>query len=226
MPNLDRVADLVRSTKAGIVLLQEVDVRTTRSGNVDQIAELASMSGLRAAFGKSLDYQGGEYGVAILSRFPIVSNRVIPLRTDPPQARAGGSLEPRVAFLVVIELARGERITVVNTHLDASRDDTWRAQEIATLASVVPEGEAVLVGGDLNMTPENVLLQSLEKRGLSDAWRCGRGDGKTYPATAPIKRIDYLFTSVELECESAEVLASEASDHRPLLVKLKLRPAR
>lgn len=222
-PNLDRVADLIRSTRAGLVLLQEVDVRTERSGRVDQLSELAAMTRLTPAFGKSLDYQGGEYGVAILSAFPIVAREVIPLRLDPPQPRAGGSLEPRVALRVKVEIEERLSLTILNTHLDASRDEVWRAQEIATLASVVRQGEPTLVGGDLNMTPDNALLESLDARSLRDAWGCGEGEGETYPASAPVKRIDYLYFSPDFECISATVLGSDASDHRPLLVKLRVR---
>ena len=47
------------------MLFQEVDKGTKRSGNVDQPATLAKLSGLHAAFGSALDYDGGKYGVAI-----------------------------------------------------------------------------------------------------------------------------------------------------------------
>ena len=54
---------------------------------------------------------------------------------------------------------------------------------------------------------------------LRDAWiECGQGDGLTYPASAPVKRIDYLFLVGRLRCSSATVIESTISDHRPLLV--------
>src|SRR5688500_18311962 len=64
--NLARVAEIVRSTRADIALLQEVDRGTTRSGRVDQPRVLASLTGLNVAFGKTLEYQGGDYGIAVL----------------------------------------------------------------------------------------------------------------------------------------------------------------
>src|SRR5205085_9000055 len=67
--SLERVAALVKETAADVVLLQEVDRNTTRSGNVDQVATLTHLTGLYGEFGKSLDYQGGDYGIAILSRW-------------------------------------------------------------------------------------------------------------------------------------------------------------
>jgi endonuclease/exonuclease/phosphatase family metal-dependent hydrolase len=89
--NLAGVAALVRETRADLVLLQEVDQGTRRSGNVDQPAVLAERTGFHVAFGSALDYDGGEYGVAMLSRWPIVSDTLIHLPVEPPQQRAGGS---------------------------------------------------------------------------------------------------------------------------------------
>jgi endonuclease/exonuclease/phosphatase family metal-dependent hydrolase len=97
VPNLERVAELVRRTKADIVLLQEVDKGTKRSANVDQTAVLAAQTGFHGAFGSALDYDGGKYGVAILSRWPILSDTLFHLPVEPPQTRSGGSMEPRGA---------------------------------------------------------------------------------------------------------------------------------
>ena len=66
--NLAAVADLATSVAADVVLLQEVDRGTKRSGNVDQVRALATRSGYASAFGRSLDYDGGQYGIAVLSR--------------------------------------------------------------------------------------------------------------------------------------------------------------
>src|SRR5438067_1970465 len=77
--NLPRVAELVRSTGADIVLLQEVDRGTNRSGHVDQPAVLARLTGFTASFGKSLDYDGGLYGIAVLSRWPVARDTVVDL---------------------------------------------------------------------------------------------------------------------------------------------------
>src|SRR5688500_13246576 len=148
--NLQRIATLVDSVDADIVLLQEVDRNTTRSGRVDQPATLARLTGRHVAFGKSLDYQGGEYGIAILSRWPITSDTTLPLPIDPPQPRSGGSYEPRAALRVTIA-APGGPLAVVNTHLDASGDDRWRRQEIRTVIAIVDSlrsrGAPTLSGG-------------------------------------------------------------------------------
>ena len=221
--NLQRVADLVRATRADVVLLQEVDRGTRRSGNVDQPSVLAQRTGFSVAFGKTLDYDGGEYGIAILSRWPIAEQALVRLPVEPPQQRSGGSYEPRGAQRV--RLTDPERISVVNTHLDASRDDHFRRQEIRTVLAVARDAQAgVLVGGDFNSTPESEVQADVRQAGVRDVWLlCGRGDGFTYPANVPTKRIDYLYLTGTGTCSRAEVLDSQASDHRPLLVTVRLR---
>ena len=221
-PNLDGVAQLIRSTRADVVLLQEVDRGTTRSGKVDQLQVLGERTGYATVFGRSLDYDGGEYGIAALSRGGFYFKDTTPLRVEPAQMRAGGSREPRVALLVVPRTRIGS-MQLVNTHLDASRDDTHRLQESQMLLNVVrsrlsPE-TPVLLGGDLNSEPQSEVLARLRGAGLRDAWtECGAGDGLTFPAHAPVKRIDYLLLSVGLGCTDARVIETNISDHRPLLV--------
>lgn len=219
--NLRRVADLVRESRADLVLLQEVDRGTERSGRIDQVAELAGLTGYHAAFGKTLDYQGGGYGIALLSRWPLLESTLIPLPVAPLQERAGGSHEPRGVLHAQVTTPGGV-LHVLNTHLDPSGQDRYRRQEMATVLRVADRlragGGLVLLGGDLNATPESAVMEMVRDGGWNDAWSgCGAGDGGTYPAAAPTKRIDYLVLPEVLRCDSAEVIDSQASDHRPVL---------
>ncbi|MFN2567365.1 MAG: endonuclease/exonuclease/phosphatase family protein [Gemmatimonadaceae bacterium] len=222
--NLSRVADLVREVRADVVLLQEVDRYTRRSGQVDQPDTLARRTGFAVAFGKTLDYDGGEYGIATLSRWPITHQTLTRLPVEPPQRRSGGSYEPRGAQRVTVRVP-GADLTLVNTHLDASRDDHYRRQEIRTVLAIARDAAPlVLVGGDLNSTPDSEVQAEVRTGGLRDAWlECGHGDGFTYPADAPTKRIDYLYLTGSATCASAIVLETAASDHRPLLVTVRMK---
>ncbi|MGH7664438.1 MAG: endonuclease/exonuclease/phosphatase family protein [Gemmatimonadaceae bacterium] len=223
--NLERVAALIEATRADIVLLQEVDRGTERSGGVDQIATLAGLTDMDLSFGCTLDYQGGEYGIATLSRWPIVGDSLIPLPVDPAQARAGGSHEPRGALHTEVN-APGGTLHVLNTHLDASGDDSYRRQEVARLllaAARLRAGEDILIlGGDFNATPESEVIAHVTRSALRDGWAdCGgMRPGNTYPADDPIKRIDYLFIPPAVNCDSAIVLDTGASDHRPVFFQL------
>jgi endonuclease/exonuclease/phosphatase family metal-dependent hydrolase len=223
--NLSRVSDIVRSSNADIVLLQEVDRGTTRSGQADQPRILSGLTGFKAAFGKTLDYQGGEYGIAVLSRWPISFDTLIGLPVIPPQLRSGVSHEPRGALRAVIESPAG-RLELLNTHIDASREDTYRIQEMAKLLQlaypIAERGGAPILGGDLNAEPGSAVIDMLRGSRLRDAWpECGEGNGLSYPASVPVKRIDYLLLSAEWRCVSGKVLETEASDHRPVLFVLR-----
>jgi endonuclease/exonuclease/phosphatase family metal-dependent hydrolase len=212
--NLARVAGVVRETGADLVLLQEVDRGTERSGRVDQAAELSRQTGMHGVFGKALDFQGGGYGVALLSRWPLAEDTLLHLPGDAPEPR--GVLRARVA-------APGGPLYLLNTHLDASREDTFRRQEAAALLEIAAglraRGARVLLGGDFNATPESAVVADMLGAGWRDGWTVcgGAGPGLTFPAKAPEKRIDYLFLPPGAECRSAEVVGGEASDHRGVL---------
>ena len=226
--NLPRVAALVRESAADLVLLQEVDSAVARSGRVDQPAALARLTGFQVRFGNALAYQGGGYGIATLSRWPVEEAVLARLPVDPPQDRAGGSREPRGVLRVTVSAPWG-RLHVLNTHLDPSGDDRWRRQEadsvLAVARTLAGDDGPVLVGGDFNSTPESAVQAALRAAGLRDLWpACGTGDGLTYPAAAPVKRIDYLYAlgGVGVRCVAAEVVRSDASDHLGVLFTLRV----
>ena len=225
--NLSRVAQVVAESNADLVLLQEVDRGVERSHRVDQPAELARLTGRHSAFGKALDYQGGQYGVAILSRWPIRRDTLMHLPVEPVQTRAGGSHEPRGVLHATID-APGGALEVLNTHLDASAEDLYRRQEAAQVVALARRlrdaGSRVLLGGDFNSTPESEVQASVRASGLRVAWPgCGQGEGLSYPQDVPRKRIDYLFLSGDATCVRAEVLPSDASDHRGVLFVVRMR---
>src|SRR5262249_37308673 len=126
---IERISDVVNASGADVVLLQEVDKGTRRSGNVDQPAEYSRRTGMHVAFGRSLNYDGGEYGIAMLSRWPIRRDTTIHLPVTPPQERSGGSHEPRVATRATVSSPYGD-LTFLNTHIDPSGEERWRLQEI------------------------------------------------------------------------------------------------
>lgn len=224
--NIARVASIVKATGADVALLQEVDVNTRRSGGADQPAELADLTGFRDVFGKTLEYDGGEYGIAVLTRWPVEHDTLFRLSVTPRQERAGGSYEPRGVLHALIATPHGP-LHILNTHFDPSADDRFRMQEAAGLLRLAERlrasGELVLLGGDLNANPDSRVLALFRDAGWKDAWEgCGEGEGKTFPYNAPVKRIDYLLLGPRASCVSAEVLVTDASDHRPVMFRIKV----
>ena len=223
LDNLERVAKIIKDSRASIVLLQEVDRKTRRSGSVDQFARLRELTGYRGVFGKTINYDGGEYGIAILSRWRIASSAFAPLPVDIPDAAARARYEERGAVVVRIVSPFGI-IRVINTHLDAGGADAYRIQQakvLTSLAGAQSDSGFTLLGGDMNSEPSSEAIGILAKAGWSDLFAaCGTGEPGSFPADTPVKRIDFLFGRGNVKCARAEVLDTQASDHRPVLFEV------
>jgi endonuclease/exonuclease/phosphatase family metal-dependent hydrolase len=133
---------------------------------------------------------------------------------------------PRGA-LVARATAGRDTIVAVSTHFGLGGAE--RAAQAVALQGVVTDadGAAVIVGGDLNATPDARAVRRIADA-LRDAWAAaGRGDGPTFPAVAPSARIDYVFVGDGVRVTDARVgaSASKASDHLPVAVDLHLTSA-
>jgi endonuclease/exonuclease/phosphatase family metal-dependent hydrolase len=217
--DLVRIAKVIKSARPDIVALQEVDNKTLRSGRVDQTAELARLVGMDGKFVHQIDYEGGQYGQAILSRFPISNLEVHWLPGTPDRER-------RIAGAASIRI--GERnLIFVTTHLHHA-NQTFRQRQAEQLSEIFAADDAkqqtVILAGDLNATPESAPLQAFEKRWTSVT--AGRTDALTFPASAPARQLDYIlaFPKTRFDVIDASVIdESIASDHRPLVVELLLQ---
>ncbi|MBI2618553.1 MAG: endonuclease/exonuclease/phosphatase family protein [Ignavibacteriales bacterium] len=221
--DLKRIARVIRDSRADVVALQEVDRGVERTERVDIMTELSDLTGMAYAFGKNIDYQGGLYGNGFLTRFPILEER----NHHYAMIRAN---EQRGALVMVLDV-RGTEVLVLNTHLDYREDDIERLQNVKEITTLLASRgtRPAIVFGDFNDLPGSGTHTSL-KDGLLDTWeKSGQGDGYTYPSGSPFKRIDYIFVtridnqSPGLVPLSSRVLASDASDHLPLLVTLDLQ---
>lgn len=220
--NLERVAGIVRDSRADIVLLQEVDNRTRRSGGVDQTAKLKELTGYSGVFGRTIDYDGGEFGIAILSRWPIRSSKLTHLPVEISDENARARYEDRGGLVARIELPGGD-IRVVDTHLDAYSDSNrvQQARTLIAIANAEKDSGFTILGGDLNSEPASKVVDALRAAGWKDVFvDCGKGEHFTFPADVPSKRIDYLLLSGEASCRNASVLDTRASDHRPVLFEI------
>jgi endonuclease/exonuclease/phosphatase family metal-dependent hydrolase len=216
--DLDRIARIIRDQKPDLVALQEVDVKTSRSGGVDEAAELGRLTGMNAVFGKAMDYSGGEYGQVILSRWPIKKHSVHQL----PQ-KAGR--EPRVLFAATVESPSGS-IVFATTHLDHEVEEVRVEQARAINQILIKEDKKapVILAGDFNAIPESGTMAAMFKMWIDTA---GDSAAPTIPAGKPRRRIDYILVA-RGENGAWKTLRSEvlnepiASDHRPVKVELEL----
>lgn len=229
--NLEATATAIRAASADVVALQEVDVHwAERSGFADQAAFLGERLRMHVLFAPiyrlpadSAGQPPREFGVALLSRFPIVTwrndtlTRLSTQVPNPVPAPAPGLLE---ATLDV----QGTRVRVWNTHLDYRGDPRVRRQQVSEMVADIGAADVpTIVFGDLNATPTAPELAPLFAR-LHDAWSPAFGSGFTYPADSASKRIDYVLVSSRFAVRAATVPDIQASDHRPVIVDLSLLP--
>lgn len=221
--DLARTAGVIRAARADIVGLQEVDVHwAARSDFRDQARDLARMLGMQVFFAPIYDLPGQprrQYGVAILSRFPVLhtTNHLI-TRLSTQEENPVPALAP--GFAEALILVRGTPVHVYSTHLDYRADPAVRVRQVADTLRIMAtdRGPQVLLG-DLNAPPEAPALAPLWTE-LTDAAPAGT----TYPADEPTTRIDYVAVSSEVVVvRAATVLPSLASDHRPVLADLAIR---
>lgn len=223
--DLDRIAEVIRESRADVVGLQEVDRHYSgRSDWADQAGALADRLGYHVAFGANIDRDPPaagrpriQYGTAILSRYPIVRSTNTYLYRSPDQEQRG---------LLHSELdVRGTRVHVYNTHLAAS-SRTDRLRQTRQLTELIEDTAPAVLVGDLNALPSATEITTLAEE-FTDAWvAAGHGAGGTYPAENPDRRIDYVFTGTGLRPVWARVIDADpaASDHLPLAARLVVGP--
>jgi endonuclease/exonuclease/phosphatase family metal-dependent hydrolase len=225
--DLERTAQVIRSVTPDIVALQEVDRKARRTNGVDQAVELARLTGMQVLFGKAsvregIDEDGGVYGVAILTKFPILRS----VRRQLPYTRG---FELRAVLEAELEWrdANGQRLPLrfFSTHFDnASADD--RAASANVLVELANENPTVptILAGDFNCGPDSEPI-----RRLSRAFQSASAGSElpTFPASTPRRQLDYVFFRPAARWKLVEVRVPDegmASDHRPVVAVLELLP--
>ncbi len=219
--DVERIARVILSVKPDLVALQEVDQKVKRSQGIDQPAELARLTKLHVVFGANIELQGGRYGNALLSRFPIARHRnhLLP-NIDASEQR--GVIEAEVTLP-----DSKQPLLLLATHLDFRADDRERlasAKAINELAEKQPEQPALLAG-DLNATPDS---KTLEQFAL--LWKMANDSTlATIPVDQPKKQIDFILYRPQDRWKVVEVQVLDeavASDHRAIFAVLELLPVK
>ena len=214
--DIPRIAQVILSVEPDLVALQEVDKNTTRTGKVNQDIELAHLTKMNSVFGSNITFQGGRYGNAILSKFPIIKNKNFLL----PNVDSG---EQRGLLRSQIQISNKENVLFFSTHLDHRRSDTERlasAEAINQIISFDNKSPAILAG-DFNDVPESPTLKELGKLWL----RTNKKILKTIPASKPSRQIDYIFVQPKERWKiiESQVLDEDiASDHRAIFSIIEL----
>jgi endonuclease/exonuclease/phosphatase family metal-dependent hydrolase len=214
--DLGRTADLLGSLRADVIGLQEVDLAVKRSGYRNQVNALATELGMHPVFGSFMDYDGGQYGMAALSRLPVI-------RTEALRLPDGN--EPRIALAFEVEHRSGDRLLVVNVHFDWVADDAFRLSQAKIVRDYLEKAEMRwILMGDFNDVPDSPTLELFRAIGVEVAKPAQTS--MTFPADKPSKEIDFVFRSNHGQWNSGEATVVDepvASDHRPVLATLSWR---
>lgn len=207
--SLPELADVIEASGADVVALQEVQRGWVTDGEVDMASWLSRRLGMPFVTGPTADRQ---WGNLLLSRYPIVSATNPSLPPDDLTLRRG---------YIDAEIDLGTtRVRVIVTHLHhVDADDDIRAVQARAIVETLA-ARPTIVAGDLNAEPGDDAILILRQAGLVDA---GAGDDlPTSPADQPTRRIDYILVSPDLAVDEVSVVASTASDHLPVIARLRL----
>ena len=210
--DLTRTANAIKAWNPDVVAVQEVDRNTARTNRTDQPKILAEKLGMHYAFGKAIDHQGGDYGLLILSRFPILDHQMILLPQEGQREQRGLQIAR-----IGIPDATGKIIRLANTHLGLSQ--TEREAQFDKIKVLLSEGdEPVILAGDFNVRPNNPLVVNLLET-WKDADDPALGKNVTPNVQSRFGRIDYIFFRADDPfevLESGTINDSITSDHMPI----------
>lgn len=177
---------------------------------------------MNSCFSRSIVTSDGcPYGNALLTKFPVLSHRTVPI-PDPTVKREGGRYESRSVLVCELDVEGG--LTVLVSHFGLEAEEKENA--VKTVLSIIDEIKTpFLLMGDFNCEPQDSYMAPLFER------LCDTAEGKPYPLTWPSNfekrhrarvKIDYIFTSKGVRTHSLESLETLASDHLPLIAEIEI----
>lgn len=215
--NLDAIAEIIRESGAELVALQELDSVTERSGKIFQLKYLAQKLNMQFHYFRTIPYQGGAYGVGVLSKFPISSPQTITLPKD-----NSINSENRVLGMVKVQLPNTKTIYFVSTHWDVVSENNRILQAEKTSEVALKLEYPVILGGDLNTKRETESMNILRNVFTEASVKFE----PTIPENNPNRKIDHILYAKDgnFKLVDEEVLYNaktrKASDHLPYVVDL------
>lgn len=218
--DLPAIAAVIRGAGSDLVALQEIDVYNARAGvTLHEAKELGRLTGMNYYFSRAIDYRGGAYGDAVLSRYPIrdTMRYALPIL-------AGTKAETRTLCMIRVQLPGGRQILFGSTHLDQHGDERNRLLQAETMAGIVRSFKLpCIIGGDFNAEPSSQTMKIMDSV-LTRT--CVVGCPLTIPTENPVKTIDYILYAPAARFESLGVRSiheTYASDHLPVVGVMRLR---
>ena len=219
--DLNRSLEIVKTYNPDLLALQEIDHKCERSGMVDQAQFFAEATASTGTFGKFMDYNGGQYGMATIIKPKIISTKVLPI----PRAK----YETRSVIIQELELENGIIIAFANVHFEwisgAEGEVNRLNQAKAVIDYLNTLNRPTIITGDFNCTPDSPTMLYFEKEGFTFVEK--GSDNLSFQGEEK-SEIDHLIyragnhTYITIK-DILLVVEPVVSDHRPLIVKLEIR---
>ncbi|MFZ5351904.1 MAG: endonuclease/exonuclease/phosphatase family protein [Bacillota bacterium] len=208
--DLDSIREVLENSGADIIALQEVERNSIRTMFKDQVKFLADKLSMYYAYGKSLSILNGQYGNAVLSRYPIEEYEVIQL-----------PYKDERRTVLKASIAVGDyKLAVFNTHLGLSNSE--RDEQLVILREIIKnESMPFLLMGDFNTNLED--LNVFEGIARDSAGFTNVKPDNTFESEELNARIDYIFVSEGIVPHDYQTIKSDASDHYPVICKINIK---
>ncbi len=209
--DLERTASVIRRLNPDVVALQEVDNGVKRSGEIDEPELLSRLTSMpHHAFGSFFDYQDGQYGMAILSKYPIANFNNL---------RLPEGAEPRTSLVAKIQVSKKTAFNLADVHF--YRTEKERSAQARTLLDHLNQLDGpTVVAGDFNSTPNSVVMNLFNKDWIvPDKGK----DNFTFSSENPVREIDFCMIqrSSSMKVHEIEVVEEPlVSDHRPVFIEI------
>ena len=211
-----RLAEIIRSSGADLVGLQEVDMHTGRTGGADTVTGLVNATGLPyALFVPAMDFDGGQYGTAILSRYPIRESEIHSLDA--------GCYEPRAFGAVTVTLEDGTPFCFLNTHLSYESSEQQKLQFDRLAAWIDEHSDSTaptVLTGDFN-TEDFSAFGPLTSSGFSLI----NHSQQTYRTfrNPPLAIDNIVYSAATLAPVEHGMIDSDRSDHNLLWCRFEIK---
>lgn len=205
--NFQRIANVINNASPDVVAIQEVDSMTNRSGQKYVLGEIAERTQMHDYFAPAIDFDGGKYGIGLLSKQVPLRLQILPLP---------GREEARALIL-----AEFEDYIYCCTHMSLTGEDRMKSLELLK-TFIASSRKPLFLAGDMNDEPESDFIKELQK----DFQILSNPKQHTYPAPEPKETIDYI-AALKQNTGGFAVISTKvinepmASDHRPILVELR-----
>lgn len=213
--DLSLYSDAIRRMELDICGLNEVRNQENVEGLCNQARVIGEALGYNWLFARAIDNRGGYYGNALVTKYPILSHKVIPM-VMPTEARPEGlrHVEDRVLLSADLQV-EDTVVTVLIAHFGLNDCEMALDVELVRREASMHQNPVIFMG-DLNFTPNAPHYRDLCGF-MEDSSSKVEGENLTFPSIEPNQKIDYLFTNLHCKVERAWVPEEIVSDHRPFV---------